>query len=48
MKLEPDKLRIVTVKGPRFAEVIRSAQQYMARIVIKKLDEKPEEVAADK
>ena len=42
---KPDKLRIVTVKGPRFAEVIRSAQQYIARILIKELGEKPEEVA---
>lgn len=47
-KLKPDKFRIVVVKGPRFEQVIRSAQQYMARIVIRKLGEKPEEVAADK
>jgi hypothetical protein len=38
-RLKPDKLRIVTVKGPLFERAIQDAQRYIARILIKKLDE---------
>ena len=47
-KPKPDKPRVVIVKGPLFERAIQDAQRYIARLLIKKLDEKPEEVAADK
>jgi len=34
-----NKLRVYVVKGPRFKHVIKEAQQYVLRLVVKKLPE---------